>query len=90
MEKDKDGVRTDNIEIFLGDQEEKVIALKGHVVLEPIMKLVEGFWMGATHDISMKYSEDFTKLYLKNFTGCVDPLELRVRLLKVANTTTTR
>lgn len=87
---DKDAVRTDNLKIFLGDQEEKAISLKEHVVLEPIMKLVDGFWMGATHDISMKYSEDFQILYLKNYTGCVTPLELRVRLIKVANKTTTR
>lgn len=87
---DKDAVRTDDLEIFLGDQEEKAISLKEHVVLEPIMKLVDGFWMGATHDISMKYSEDFKVLYLKNYTGCVTPLRLRVRLIKVANKTTTR
>ena len=87
---DKDDVRTDNLEISLGDQAEKVIGLKDHVVLEPIMKLVDGFWMGANHDVSMKYNEDFSKLYLKNYTGCATPLKLRVRLLKVSNKTTTR
>ena len=78
-----DGIRTDDVEISLGDQEEKAISLKSNIVLEPIMKFVDGFWMGANHDISLKYNEDFSKVYLKNYTGCATPLKLKVRLVKV-------
>ena len=78
-----DGIRTDDVEIMLGDQQEKGISLESHVVLEPIMKFVDGFWFGAMHDISMKYSEDFSRVFLKNLTGCATPLKLKVRLIKV-------
>lgn len=78
-----DGIRTDDVTVSLGDQEEKGISLESHIVLEPIMKLIDGRWYGASHDISTSYNEDFSKVYLKNRTGCATPLQLKIRLIKV-------
>jgi len=72
------------IVINLGQGDVKSINVKDQLILDPVLKFIDGRWTSAIFDIEVTYNDDLTIARLENKSDCSGVMKIMLRTIHVS------